>query len=349
MKIIRFLAVSLLSTLAVSLCSCHNDDTLDQTNDVEGNFQALWEIIDRHYCFLDRDSLDWNAVYRKYSPMVSSRMGSYNMFRMLSEMLDYLQDGHVNLSSPYGTSYYRKWWSDYPQNFNDRVIEENYLRFNYTQIGPYTYAHLPTVNVGYVRVSSFGSEIGEGNLDWILSQLALVDGLIIDVRDNGGGLLTAAETLARRFITRRTLAGYISHKTGPGHNEFSDPEPFYYTPPSGHVIWGKPVVVLTNRSTFSAANTFVAFMRSLGGNVTVAGATTGGGSGMPFSSSLPCGWTLRFSACPVYDPSMLLTELGVSPTPGHEVQCTSEELGRGYDAILEHAVEFLIGAPIPTD
>lgn len=330
------------------LCGCHNDDTLDMDNDVNGNFKALWEIIDRHYCFLDNGVTDWDSIYNHYEPMTHYPMTQYNMFRMLSEMLDNLKDGHVNLSSPYGTSYYRGWWSAYPQNFNKRVIEDNYLDFDYTQLGNYTYAKLRYANVGYIRVASFSSSIGEGNLDWILNTLALSAGLVIDVRDNGGGLLTAAEDLARRFIVRKTLAGYISHKTGPGHNEFSEPKAFYYIPPGdNHMVWGKPVVVLTNRSTFSAANTFVAFMKSLGGNVIIAGSTTGGGSGMPFSSSLPCGWTLRFSACPMLDPEGKLTEQGVTPTQGHEIDCTPEELGRGYDAILEHAIEYLSGSKYP--
>ena len=84
--------------------------------------------------------------------------------------------------------------------------------------------------------------------------------------------------------------------------DFSEPYPFYFDPaPSNRIMWGKPVVVLCNRSTFSAANNFVSVMKCLPG-VTVAGSTTGGGSGMPFSSELTNGWGVRFSASPVRDP-----------------------------------------------
>ena len=48
----------------------------------------------------------------------------------------------------------------------------------------------------------FSSGIGEGNLDNILAYLASCDGLIIDVRDNGGGFLTNVDKLVGRFITR---------------------------------------------------------------------------------------------------------------------------------------------------
>ena len=345
MRTLRHIAgLSAFLFMLIMTSACHDDEVLDMPNSFSGNFKALWEIIDRHYCFLDDKDIDWQAVYTKYEPKTHTQISSYDMFRMFSEVLDCLQDGHVNLSSPFATSYYRGWWDQYPENFNERVILDHYLRFNYNQLGAYTYARMPGVNVGYIRVSSFSSSIGEGNLDWILNYLSMSAGIIIDVRNNGGGELTSVATLASRFISKRTLAGYISHKTGPGHSEFSTPRPFYYDPADqGHLLWGRPVVVLANRSTYSAANTFVAFMRSLSGNVTVVGSTTGGGSGMPFSSSLPCGWTLRFSACPMYDSQGNITEAGVEPTAGHAVDCTPEQFACGYDAILEHAVRLLVG------
>ena len=78
-------------------------------------------------------------------------------------------------------------------------------------------------NFGYMYYGSFAAGIGEGNLDYVLYELASSDGLIIDVRDNGGGLLTNVETLVARFIDKRTYAGAILHKTGPGHYDFSEP------------------------------------------------------------------------------------------------------------------------------
>ena len=196
-------------------------------------------------------------------------------------------------------------------------------------------------NIGYINYSSFSNAIGEGNLDEVLFHLISCNGLIIDVRNNGGGNLTNVETLVSRFITDRTLAGYISHKTGPGHNDFSNPEPFYYYPAEqGRVMWGKAVVVLTNRSTFSAANNFVSIMKYLP-NVKIVGATTGGGSGMPYSSELPNGWGVRFSAVPMLDAQGVLTEMGVEPTEGCAVDMSPVDVMNGRDTILDFAIEYL--------
>jgi len=261
-------------------------------------------------------------------------------FDALWRTLDELRDGHTNLSSSFNTSYYRQWWSDYPQNFNARLIEEHYFNFNYRQTGSIIYGILPQ-NIGYMRIPSFSYGIGQSNLDNILYYLKTCDGLIIDIRDNGGGALTTVETLVARFITQRTLAGYISHKTGPGHDDFSDPYPYYYEPAEqGRIMWGKPVAVLTNRSTFSAANNFVSIMKLLPA-VKIVGATTGGGSGMPFSSELPNGWGIRFSAAPVLDPLGHTTEFGIDPTEGCAIDLDPQAALTGHDTILDFAINLL--------
>lgn len=324
--------------IAASFPACHPIEEYD--NNAEGNFEALWSILDRHYCFFEEKGVDWDAVYASYRPKIKKGMTNGELFEVCAEMLDELRDGHTNLSSPFNTSYYRKWWSDYPQNYNARVVEQYYFNFNYRQASGLMYGIL-LENVGYIRYDSFTDPIGEGNLDSVLSYLATCDGLIIDIRDNGGGSMTNVETLVARFIDKRILLGYISHKTGPGHKDFSEPHPYYLNPaPQGRVMWGKPVVVLTNRSTFSAANNFVSVMKLLP-NVRIAGDVTGGGSGMPFSSELPNGWGVRFSSCSILDAEGNSTEFGITPTEGCEVDMDEKLVASGVDTMLDFAISLL--------
>ena len=163
--------------------------------------------------------------------------------------------------------------------------------------------------------------------------LATCDGLIVDVRSNSGGLLTAAQTLASVFTNETVTVGYISHKTGPGHSDFSQPQPIILKPGKG-LRWQKPIVVLANRRTYSAANAFVMYMKALP-NVTFMGDHTGGGSGLPFSSELPGGWSIRFSASPIYNTKMEHTEFGIEPDI--RVSITRKDYQRGVDTILERA------------
>ena len=162
-------------------------------------------------------------------------------------------------------------------------------------------------------------------------------GLIIDIRDNGGGFLTNVPELVGRFITEKTLGGYVCHKTGPGPEDFSEPFKIEYKPAKKHIQYlGKPIIVLTNRSCFSAANDFTSVMKSLP-NVTILGARTGGGGGMPFNSELPNGWSVRFSSCPINNAQNELTEFGINPDI--EVHCDDIDLAKGKDAILDAALD----------
>lgn len=313
----------------VLLASCV--DEVEHDNTPTGNFEALWEIMDEHYCFFSYKQIDWQAVYNKYKVRVSDKMSENQLFEVCCDMLSELRDGHVNLSYSMDYGRYWAWQEGYPKNFSD-TLERRYLGTDYKIASSLRYRVLDD-NIGYIRYDSFQKAIGEGNLDDVLVYLALCRGLIIDIRNNGGGDLTTAEMLAGRFVHEKTLVGYMQHKTGTGHNDFSDLEP-QYLEPSSNFRWHKPVCVLTNRSVYSAANSFTVMMRALP-NVTIVGDHTGGGSGMPMSNSLPNGWSVRYSACPMYDKDKQQTEFGISPDVN--VALSDESTAKGIDDIIEAA------------
>ena len=78
--------------------------------------------------------------------------------------------------------------------------------------------------------------------------------------------------------------------------------------------------------------------------VKVVGATTGGGCGMPFSSELPNGWGVRFSASIIYDAEGNLTEFGVNPSPGCAVDLDQLKALDGIDTMIEKSVEVLLSS-----
>ena len=332
----------MISIIGAAFTSCH--DAPEYKNTLYGNFDALAEIIDTHYCFLSDKDIDWNEVVAKYRSQITRETNAVELFFICASMLDELKDGHVNLSSRFSTSYYRAWWSDYPQDFNIRTLEEYYLDFDWMSTSGIIYKQLPN-EIAYMYIPSFSSSISESALDFILYFMLNSRGLIIDIRDNGGGMLTNINTLVGRFIDKPFTGGYIMHKTGPGHDEFSEPYPMKYDPAADwRVKWEGEIVVLTNRSCFSAANNFVSVMKELP-NVTIVGAKTGGGGGLPFTSELPVGWSVRFSACPILDAMGNMIENGIDPDI--EVHSPEDELAQGKDAILEYAMDMLKNNPLP--
>lgn len=304
-------------------------------NTPQGNFEALWKIIDERYCFFDYKQIDWNDIRDKYQALITPNMGNEALFEVLGNMLAELKDGHVNLYSSHNMARYWDWYLDYPRNFNEAIIEK-YLGRDYRIAGGAKYTILED-NIGYIYYGSFSNAIGNGNLNEILSYLSVCNGLIIDVRNNGGGNLTNATRMAQRFTNEKVLTGYILHKTGKGHSDFSEPTPVYIEP-SNNIRWQKKVALLTNRHCYSATNDFVNSMRYFP-NVTLIGDKTGGGSGLPFSSELPNGWGVRFSASPHLDADKRQIEFGIDPD--RKVDMSKEDEANGTDTIIEEARKIL--------
>lgn len=331
MKAIKYLCLLLFALPA--LVGCIREEEFSNTP--QGNFEALWKIIDEQYCFLDYKQIDWDAIHDKYQPLITADMSNDGLFEVLGNMLAELKDGHVNLYSASNTARYWDWYLDYPRNFSEEVVEK-YLGRDY-RIGAGLKYTILEDNIGYIYYESFSDGVGEGNLDEMLSYLSICNGLIFDVRNNGGGALTNSSRIAARFTNEKVLTGYIMHKIGTGHSDFSEPEPIYLEP-SNSIRWQKKVVVLTNRHSYSATNDFVNAMHFLP-NVTLMGDKTGGGSGLPFSSELPNGWAVRFSASPHLNTNKEHIEFGIDPDV--KVDMIKEEQDQGIDTIIEEARKLL--------
>ena len=323
---------------ATTISGCISGDEFD--NSYNGNFEALWKVVDEHYCFFEiagkEYGLNWDNVYHKYKSATDTCENDAELFATLGDMLKELRDGHVNLVSMYGTSYYWNWQLDYPINFSDS-IQRNYLGNDFKLTNGIKYTTL-TDSIGYAYYESFSNGLNINNLSMMLYGLKECKGLIIDIRNNGGGMITTAEKLASAFTDEKIHCGYMQHKTGPGHNDFSEPEKIYLEPSEG-AIWLRPVVVLTNRGVYSAANHFVMLMRELP-NVLVVGDKTGGGSGLPMSYTLPNGWVVRMSACPTLDKQGNSTEFGIEPDL--KIDITSDDWNNGRDTMIETAKKIIL-------
>jgi carboxyl-terminal processing protease len=99
--------------------------------------------------------------------------------------------------------------------------------------------------IGYVHVSTF-NETTDSDLNDALRQLDVskLDGLIIDLRDNGGGLLNQAVGMADMFLDKNELV--VSHRGR------SSPERPYYAVHGNQGV-EVPLVVLVNNGSASAS------------------------------------------------------------------------------------------------
>lgn len=308
----------------------------DQENTPENNFELLWNTLDRKYSFFEYKRVNWDSIYNIYRPEINNNLSDRQLFGILNDMLLELRDGHVNIYSSLNQSRNWEWFLEYPDNFNSGILERNYLGKDYITSGPFKTTVLDSI--AYIYCGSFAEKINERDIDNLITLYAGLKGIIFDVRNNSGGFTVNGRMITGRFADRERLVSYTLYKNGPGHGDFSEPQSNFIRP-EGKMQFLKPVVVLCNRKTYSAANDFVLSMSAFP-NVMVVGDRTGGGGGTPYDYELLNGWRFRFPRTQTLRPDKFNVEEGIPPDVYSEI--SSEDENNGIDTIIETALNFII-------
>lgn len=286
-KIVAFIILSL-------LFSCENalfEDNMASTNP-NVNFEYLWNQCNEKYSYFELKGINWGDVKTKYTSKLYGGMSQDSLFNVLGAMLSELKDDHTNLISNFNVSRFGVKYLG-QDNFDWRIVEDHYLNQDYYTSGPFKHNFIDNKQIGYVRFASFPGTIDGANLGFVLNRYKNTKGLILDLRENGGGAVRDVFSLLSRFVENKTLVNYSRIKTGPKHNDFSDDKPVYVEPYNG-IRYINKVAVLTDRGTYSAGS-FTSLATKALPNMMLIGDTTGGGLGLPNGGQLPNGWTYRFS------------------------------------------------------
>lgn len=307
----------------------------------EVNFEEIWKEFDARYSFFTVKKINWDSVYSFYRPQVKSNTTDGELFQIMSNMLRTFKDGHVNLYTPLGTFAYSDWYTKHPQNFISSSAITKYLSKDYGTLvsGNMRYGKINDLGYIYIGPNLVGSDADWTKaMDKVMDSLKNTKGIVIDIRNNGGGSDGLGMIVASRFCDRQRIYSYTSWRLGPKHNDLTIPAAQTITPASRQ-LYLKPVALLTNRRCFSAAEGTILMFRVLP-NVTTIGDTTGGGSGNPVTLLLPNGWSYRLSRWIQYTADMEVFE-GTGLAPKIPVGISQEDLNAGKDAILEYAVSYL--------
>ncbi len=191
--------------------------------------------------------------------------------------------------------------------------------------------------IGYVRIRAWG-RFAPDEFDKLLEPLRDKPGLILDVRDNGGGSDRLAEMVIGRFLTQPVVAS-ISFQRRSGTNLYE--KLIHLAKPRGPWCYGGRVAVLTNAGCASACEHFVSGMFEAG--ALLVGTPTTGACGWSKEIALPGGARLRCALTfPLHGkvPSPLH---GIEPH--HLVTPTIADLRAGRDTVLEKAMALLNTSP----
>jgi hypothetical protein len=339
---LRFLKTHIIAPILITIIFISCTDIFvpkDKTNTPVYNFNTLWKEFDNHYSFFIYKNINWDSLYTVYRPKVTLGTSDPQLFEVMSSLLSNLHDGHIVLKSSFDTYVYEDWYLNYNKNFNLVLIQSDYLNGHYTITSSrkMLYGQL-TPSIGYVYILAFNGNNWSSEMDNILQNLNLNSGLIIDIRNNGGGKDENMLKIAGRFISGKKLFRIIKYRNGPDHSDFSRPYEGYVSP-EGKQRYAGNIALLTNRAVFSAAESFILALKS-NPNVTTIGDTTGGGSANPISRELPNGWTYKISTWIESTPEGDVFEgKGIPPDIAVPESIYNQSESRDY--ILESALQYL--------
>jgi len=128
-------------------------------------------------------------------------------------------------------------------------------------------------NIGYLKMDGFAdADICAPTASAAMTFLADSDALILDLRDNRGGMGVMSEFIASYLFAERTHLNDVFWRA---ENSTKEGWTLPYVP--GRKFIGKPVYVLTSKQTFSAAESLSYALKNLK-RATLVGENTGGGA-----------------------------------------------------------------------
>lgn len=193
-------------------------------------------------------------------------------------------------------------------------------------------------NIAYIAIDAFDSGVAtefESQLSNLIEKND-VKGIIIDLRENGGGVVDEATNIADLFIKKGEKILITKNSKDEEEITYSKNDPKYTN---------IPVVILVDNNTASASEILTAALKDEYSNVTVVGKTTYGKGIIQTLYSLTDGSGIKITTDEYYTPKHNAIN-GVGITPDYDVDLTKDSNGKyqtaeDNDAQLLKAIEVL--------
>jgi len=314
-------------------------------NAPRANFDMLWKTFDENYALFPVKAVNWDSLRLLYGSMITPATGEGDLWNLSTGLLSNLDDGHVKLmnrdfSRVYDASHLALRKAD---DFSLDLVRNRYLASpGVAGAGLITYGRIRNSRVGYIHIASFVSTVGNGadwayDIDGVLRELQDTDWLILDVRNNGGGLVVTLQIIASAFIDHSILYFWQRAKTGPKHDDFGSPVSLVVSPRAGAPGYGKSIALLTNRFSASGSEHLTGIFRTLS-TVTQIGDTTFGAFGDIINvAQLPNGWTFTYPCKLTTTPDGSCYE-GIGFVPDVLVRNSASDISAGVDRVIEYAI-----------
>lgn len=190
-------------------------------------------------------------------------------------------------------------------------------------------------NIGYIEFSSFDENTAEEfKAKFEELQAQGITSLIIDLRNNGGGIVDEALQIAGYIADKNSVLLYEADKDNNETVEKNESDP----------IINMPVIILTNANTASSSEILAGALKDLGKAKTV-GTTTYGKGVIQQILTLPDGSGLKITTEKYLTPNRTeINKIGIEPDETVELPESVENVlnvDRSEDTQLQKAIEML--------
>jgi carboxyl-terminal processing protease len=183
-------------------------------------------------------------------------------------------------------------------------------------------------NIGYIKLSQFQEQTAE-DLAFAIKQLteAKVVALVLDLRNDPGGLLNSAIDVSSQFLPKGKLVVYTKTRSGEKTEFFT----------SGNTVFTPPMIVMVNQGSASASEIVAGALKDWNRAVILGNQTFGKGS-VQTVIPLSGGAGLRLTTAKYYTPKgTSIQNTGI--TPDIVVKLEAKNGAKGHRVIREKDLE----------
>jgi CubicO group peptidase (beta-lactamase class C family) len=318
----------------------------------EAVFEEFWALYNEGYALFGVKHVDWDAVYRVYRPRVGPSTTDDELWALLSQVIGLLNDVHVTVSDPQSGRRLRSGGRSIGVGpFDNGEFSLDLVAKTYAERGLQPAAdgalHYGWLagEIGYLHIGRFRDPDASARAtDEAIAALGGAKGFVLDVRHNGGGDDRVGQAIASRFVAAsRPYMTVAMRRAGRVPAAFLAPVEWRLDP-AGPVQFTRPVVLLVNSRSISAAENFALAMRVVP-HATVIGETTAGVMADTATKVLPNGWRVTVPVNLFRDIHGVCWE-GIGITPDLWVKNERTEVAAGTDRALQTALDFLRGGAV---
>lgn len=323
-------------------------------DDPERNFEEFWRLFNHHYAHFETRGVDWKQQYDLFRPKVNSLTTNEQLLSIFNEMVAPLKDGHVVIS-PTGdlpaSAKYSRFYREFPtKELQSKFHQVTVNVLQSREFGPFVKfrsdpyqigGYCRSKELGYLQLNGFGGmplANFEKQLDDMVAEFADVQGLIIDIRINGGGSPSFLWALVGRLTQVKRLVAYARARVSKPKFEYT-PWGVYQVSPQGPKQLIKPTVLLTSGATISAADHCAMYLKEFP-YVKLVGENTNGIFSPMLGKKLPNGWEISLSDGQTVSSKRISYEGKGVPVDLVALHHQNDML-QGRDPVLEQAVDFL--------